>query len=118
MSIRPETARDRGTGSILSGGRAAHRVIRIAMAFMLHKIENIELFPGSIREETVHRILLIREELKGKGQPGQQEQFQMGAIQIQQRQPPTAFAQPGEAEDQRVLTRFREGTRLLTRAAR
>jgi hypothetical protein len=60
------------------------------------EIEDVELLQRSIREETVRRLPLIVEELNGDGQFGREEQLQMRAIEIQQRQPPTGFAQPGE----------------------
>ena len=66
---------------------AGRRLIRIAIVFVLNEVEDIEGFYGSIREKAIHRLLLIVEEFKGDGKFGQQEEFQMGLIKVQQRQP-------------------------------
>src|ERR1017187_3249308 len=82
-------------------GRAS-ALNRIAIAFvLLHELEDVEAFQLSIREEAVHRIVLIAEELKGNGQLSQQEKFQMRPIDVGQRQLSTSLAQPGESKYQR-----------------
>ena len=72
-----------------------------AIGFLLNEVEDVEALQRPIREEAVHRILLILEELKGDGQLGQQEKFQMRPIEVYQRQPSTGLAQPGESKYQR-----------------
>jgi hypothetical protein len=44
-------------------------VFRIGIIFLLNEVEDVEVLRFAIREETVHRVLLIFEELKGNGQP-------------------------------------------------
>jgi hypothetical protein len=43
-------------------------VIRTTSGFVLNEAEDVEALQRPIREETVHRILLIIKELKGDGQ--------------------------------------------------
>ena len=69
-------------------------------AFVLNEVEDVEALQRTIREEAVHRILLIIEEFKGDGQLGQQEEFQMRPIEVYQCEPATGFAQPGESKYQ------------------
>ncbi len=77
------------------------------MIYVLHEIEDVELFQCPIREETVHRILHIVEKFKSDGQSTQQEQLQMLAIEVQQRQSPTdlrSLGRPNTSVPRQVLS--------------
>jgi hypothetical protein len=52
-------------------------VFRIGTVCALDEVEDVEVLQLAIREEAVHRILLLVEELKGGGQPGQEEESQV-----------------------------------------
>lgn len=74
---------------------------RIAALFALNEVEDVKTLHRSIRKEAAHRIVLIVEELEGDGQPGQQEELQVRSIHVEERQPSTSLAQPGEPKYQR-----------------
>jgi hypothetical protein len=77
--------------------------VRIPAVFVLNEIEDVEAPQRSIREEAVHRILLIIEEFIGDGQLGQQKQLQTRPIEIYQQQPSTGLAQPSMTQSERAF---------------
>jgi len=54
--------------------------IQITVLFALNEVENVEALHRSIQKEAIDRIVLIIDELKGDGQPAQQEELQMRPI--------------------------------------
>ena len=55
-------------------------MIRIAIVFVLHEVEDVEALQRSLREEAVHRILLVVEELKGDSQLGPENETLRPAV--------------------------------------
>ena len=86
--------------SILASLLRKGDVFPIGIVFVLNEVEHVERLHRPGWEEAVHGVPLVVEELKGNGQLGQMEQSQMRPIDVQQRQPSTGVAQPGESEYQ------------------
>ena len=66
----------------------------------IHEVEDVKSFDLAVREEAVHGILLIVEEFKNGSEFGENQQFDVAAIQIQQLHDAAGSLHPGETDDQ------------------